>query len=187
MAMKMIHLWIGRKSACGREGFPSDWGPDQDASIAVQEVNCLDCLAGNLGDSWYGHVDGPRPVPGTSEMAQALDTDPFESLLGMCRMLSFRYDVRERNGLWSAMVEPIGHWPTDYHSPASCTEPGANLQKTHHATYCCVGSANKLCALRTAMHMAISSLWHECEKWRSGYQLLRMALDARDKVASNEV
>lgn len=111
--------------------------------------------------SEYGEVDGPRPEITT----EILRTDPFESLLGMCRMCGLHYKVRQwhyatdtSREWWSATLTSVGHWPGDFYG-------GAGTQ-TGKRSWSCVAATNRLDALSTAFRMCFDDLRQNCTAWR---------------------
>jgi hypothetical protein len=104
---------------------------------------------------YYGQVDGPRP----SDITTAINEDPFESLLGMCRILGIHYEVKQHGDKWSATLNPVGHWPADFYQYSGERDnrrPGVSA----------VNFSNRLEALRVAFSMLYNSLWDSCRHWR---------------------
>ena len=97
----------------------------------------------------YGHVDGLRP-----NLAQAIKTDPFEAMLGLCRMMGLRYRVTEHDGKWQCSVG-AQRFPADFHG-----------QHTRERVFSVVNCTDRLRGISTAMSMAVGALWRDCETWR---------------------
>jgi hypothetical protein len=106
-------------------------------------------------DNGYGKVDGPRP-----DLAKAIETDPFESLLGVCRVLGLRYEVTQHGDRWTAKLTPTGHWPADFYAYT-----GERHGK--QASFSVIGATDRLYALRTCLTMVWQSLFDNCRHWRS--------------------
>lgn len=102
--------------------------------------------------SMYGKVDG-----GSNPANRTID--PFECLLGLCRVIGLYYEVgkHETTGHWWATVSSHD-WPADFYG-------GARTQ-TKRRKYSVCGSESKLDALFSAITMAIGSLHHNCDVWR---------------------
>lgn len=103
----------------------------------------------------YGQVDGPRP----GNIAEAIKTDPFEALLGMCRVLGLHYEVKNTGGNWSASLEPVGHWPADFYQYSG-------ERDNCKAKFTAVNCSTRLDALNLAFRTAFHSLWDSCRHWR---------------------
>lgn len=103
----------------------------------------------------YGQVDGPRP----SSIKDAIETDPFEALLGMCRVLGLHYEVKQHGDKWTASLEPIGHWPADFYQYSG-------ERDNRKAKFTAVNCSSRLDALNIAFRMAFNSLWDSCRHWR---------------------
>lgn len=106
---------------------------------------------------YYGRVDGPRP----ENVLEAINSDPFESLLGFCRVLGIHYEVKQNvpGGTWTATLEPIGHWPADFYQYSG-------ERDNRKAKFTAVGHNDRLDALRVAFCLVFHSLFDSCHRWR---------------------
>jgi hypothetical protein len=110
-------------------------------------------------NDFYGRVH-----PSIETCPDDRERDPFECLLALCRVMGLRYDVWPAEhlvGKWVVSVEAARGWPADFFGGSAPRHRG---QKGKYAV---VGSATPLDGLSTAISMAFSDLWRNCEQWRS--------------------
>jgi len=108
----------------------------------------------------YGAVDGDGPSARCEVVpSRVLDSDPFESLLGLCRQLDFHYEVRhsEEFDNWTAKLS-MTNWPADFY--------GGPGEQNKQGKYISIGHRDRLDALRSAFSMAIRDLIRNCDEWR---------------------
>ena len=102
-------------------------------------------------DSMYGHVDGPRP----ESKATAIKTDPFESVLAMCRVMGLHYRIVTHEGKWICSVGSK-NYPGDFW--------GCNGDRTRIFTV--VNCDDRLSGLISAISMAWNTMRGSCDHWR---------------------
>jgi len=100
----------------------------------------------------FCHVDG-------GEEPKLRDTDPFEALLALCRVMGFDYDIRQSpSGKWACTLTPILDWPGDFYGGAG-SQGGRRKWTT-------INCESKLEALDHTIPMVVSSLYRSCTAWR---------------------
>jgi hypothetical protein len=101
----------------------------------------------------FCHVDG-------GDDPTKRDTDPFEALLALCRVLGIDYDIRQNpdTGNWSCKLTPILDWPADFFG-------GAGSQGGRRS-FTGVGCKSKLDAVNFVLPMVIGSMHRSCMAWR---------------------
>lgn len=111
---------------------------------------------------YYGFVEGyERPA----DIQHALKTDPFESLLGLCRTMGIYYEVRKSEhipGYWVCSGR-ITASPADFFGNGATQPrlPGGGPQ-----TFTVIGAESPLSGMRTVVSMMFSDMMHNCAMWR---------------------
>lgn len=113
-------------------------------------------------EGWRQDYYGAVPFP----QEKKVDDDPFEMLLGICRVLGLRYEIKEGlgglglQGPWQATLTTTDNWPADFFG-------GLHPKNRGKRTYTVLGSATPLDALRGAFYQAMQDLRRNCEMWRN--------------------
>lgn len=101
-------------------------------------------------DGFYGHVDGDRP----KDKRSAIDADPFEALLSLCRMMGLHYRVTQEGDKWYCRVGSQ-NFPGDFHG-----------SHTREKVFGVCNCDDRQFGLMSAMSMAFNCLRADCDVWR---------------------